>query len=634
MKIINFSINRKLKVNTKNTPSFFFNKSDTKLYILGELIGAIMDDKIFDNENLKIFLKENIFNTDLLKKIARNSIGSFYLIIIKKNNVDIFCSYTSPGLFYSKRNNNIYFSSSERSIFKTFGKLSKIDEKILLNTVKSHQILLRLPFTTFFKNISRLPGGTGLIIDEDLNIDLDIQIANEIPSLNYKELSEKKNKEKFKFLLENTLKLIVEYYDGNIGLLFSGGIDSSVIMTALKKKGLKFFATYNAYNGVNSQDTIIAKKIAKKLNVKLHVQKKFEKPDLKSLINISTSGLGTNVTPYQLTINVRPENFGYKNRLNLLSGQNLDTLYHVDAFAPGSSSFFPLKILHIIYFLRHRIMYSNIYLKNKKNWFLKLWPFSIGRKKHSFDLKEYISSICIPIYEHTIPLKEKLNKNDKGIDRIIKRIRYDKLFVPVYKFFMRGKFKTLFRKSNSLQKISLIKVFRWMRTVNNVPLNYYNLSIETNLNRHIPFTDGPIANFFLKKSLSITEMFFIKKMMYQYFKDEVGISYFHFCKNNSFITYISFIRFIIKKVLTKFNIIKANNHLKPQINFSKELKILNKMRFSKKNILVEIVNDKNIKILFKNYYKILDNPKKNISRDEMMAVCRFVNIENNLYKIK
>ena len=58
------------------------------------------------------------------------------------------------------------------------------------------------------------------------------------------------------------------------------------------------------------------------------------------------------------------------------------------------------------------------------------------------------------------------------------------------------------------------------------------------------------------------------------------------------------------------------------------------MRFSKKNILVEIVNDKNIKILFKNYYKILDNPKKNISRDEMMAVCRFVNIENNLYKIK
>ena len=129
MKIINFSINHKLKVNTKNTLSFFFNKSDTKLYILGEIIGAIMDDKVFDNKNLKIFFKENIFNTSLLKKIARNSIGSFYLIIVKKQNVDIFCSYTSPGLFYSKRNKKSNELDVNKSIEEQFNLLRVVDNE-------------------------------------------------------------------------------------------------------------------------------------------------------------------------------------------------------------------------------------------------------------------------------------------------------------------------------------------------------------------------------------------------------------------------------------------------------------------------------------------------------------------------
>ncbi len=637
MEIINFSIDNQFKINCDTPFNFSIEEPNSYVHIIGEAIGAIIDDNVYNNTDFEAYLKNHFGNISLIKKLVRNSIGAFYIVIYYDGNIHVLCSHSSPGLLYKKNNNKLYFSNSERDIFKKFGRISNINQEILLNTVISHQILLRPPFATLFDDILRLPSATGLIINQDFNFELDIQLVNEIPGPNYKALSINESVKRFEFLIENTLRLIVNYhseYNKKLELLFSGGIDSSVLMVALKEVGLKFTSRHNAYSGSKSQEVIIAKKIAKKLNIKLFIQNMTTTPNLKNLINISKSGLGTNVTPYQLTTEVTAKAFGYDEIINMISGQNLDTLYHVDAFAPGSSTFFPIKILHIIYFLRDRIMYSDIFLnQNKKRWFLKLWPFSVTQKNLDADLKQYIESVSIPIKEHTTPLKDKLDVNDTVIDKIIKKNKIKNLFLPIYNYFLKNNYKSIFQNPTSLQKISIIKVFRWYRTVNNVTINQHNLQIETNINRLIPFTDAPLANFFLKKNLCMSEMFLIKRIMYKYFKNKVGINYSNFCKNNSISSFILLSNLLFTRILKTLKLLSKNKP-KNTFNYSNELNILKNIRLSEKKILLKLISNQDIKLYFETLYKILDKPSDKITRDKMMCLCRLVNLENMLYQIK
>mgnify|MGYP006872210575 FL=1 len=205
------------------------------------------------------------------------------------------------------------------------------------------------------------------------------------------------------------------------------------------------------------------------------MQEKSAKQDIKYSSNLSGSGLGTKVTPDQLTMDISSKAFGYDSTLNMINGQNADTLYHVDAFAPNSSTYIPVKILRTISKLNSRVMYSDLFLsKNKINWFLRLWPFSVKKKDLDFDLKEYLSSISIPISEHVIPLKEKIDQNDSKINSIIKKNKYKKIFLPIYDY-IEANHKEFLTKPSSLQTLSLIKIFRWYITINHVPLNYTNL---------------------------------------------------------------------------------------------------------------------------------------------------------------
>ena len=462
MEIVNFSLDTNLNVKCEKSFDFSIKNSKNSIHILGEIIGAILDNTVYDDEGVRNYLEEHIDDLNSIEKLVRNSIGSFYAIITSNKKIHLLCSYTSPGLFYTKEDHLIHFSNTEKEIFERFGKLSCLNEEILLTTITSHQILLRPPFVTIFDNISRLPSATALIVDSNLNVELDIQLINEIPDSSYKCASMKESVEQFGFLLENTMSLIVSHHkknNKNLELAFSGGVDSSILLLALKKTGLDFNSRHFAYNGIDHQEVIIAKRIAKKINAKLFIQEKLTNPNLKDITNLSVSGLGTNVTPYQLTIDVSSKAFGYEKTLNMISGQNADTLYHVDTFAPNSSTSTPVKFLRTISKLKHRIMYSDLILnKNKTKWFLRLWPFSVKQKNLNPDLSEFLSSVSIPMDEHVVPLKEKIDLNDSKIKNIIKQNKHRNIFLAVRDNFMHK--QELLNNPNSLQKLSVIKIFR------------------------------------------------------------------------------------------------------------------------------------------------------------------------------
>ncbi len=633
MEIVNFSIDTNLNIKSKQSFAYSIQNSKHSIHILGEIIGAILDDDVYDDIGVRNYLEEHIDDLNLIERLVRNSIGSFYVIIKNDKKIHLLCSYTSPGLLYTKEDNVIHFSNTEKEMFESFGKLSSLNEEILLTTVTSHQILLRPPFVTIFDNISRLPSATSLIVYSNLNLELDIQLINEIPDSTYRLPSVKQSVTRFGFLLENTMRLIVNYHkknNKNLELAFSGGVDSSILMIALKKTGIKFDSRHLAYNGIDHQEVIIAKRIAKKVDTKLLIQEKSNDPNLNDITNLSVSGLGTCVTPYQLTLEISAKAFGHEKTLNLISGQNADTLYYVDTFAPNSSTSTPVKILRTISKLRHRIMYSDLILNtNKIKWFLRLWPFSVKQKNLNPNLDEFLSSVSIPMDEHVVPLKEELDQNDSHIKNIVKHNKHRNIFLAVRNNFMHE--EELLNNPNSLQKLSIIKIFRWYRTVNNVPINYHNLHIGQNINRVLPFTSGPLANFFLKRSLSLSEMFFVKRIFYKYFKTETGKKYSYFCKNRATDTFVLFFKFLYTKLLM---LLQRKSKLDDIRDYSKELSILNKIRLHDKKVLLDHISNKEIRSYFDSLYKTLEIIPNNISRSEMMILCRLVNLENMLYKTK
>ena len=69
-------------------------------------------------------------------------------------------------------------------------------------------------------------------------------------------------------------------------------------------------------------------------------------------------------------------------------------------------------------------------------------------------------------------------------------------------------------------------------------------------------------------------------------------------------------------------------------DYSEELSILNKIRLHDKKVLLNHISNKEIRSYFDSLYNTLESTPNNISRSEMMILCRLVNLENMLYKTK
>lgn len=81
-------------------------------------------------------------------------------------------------------------------------------------------------------------------------------------------------------------------------------------------------------------------------------------------------------------------------------------------------------------------------------------------------------------------------------------------------------------------------------------------------------------------------------------------------------------------------LLKRKSILETTHDYSKELSILNKIKLHDKKVLLDHVSNKEIKSYFNSLYEILEISSGNISRNEMMALCRLINLENMLYKTK
>tara|TARA_X000000950_G_scaffold201757_1_gene242921 strand:+ start:21090 stop:22913 length:1824 start_codon:yes stop_codon:yes gene_type:complete len=505
--------------------------NSTTIYFIGDLIGLVSPSLTLDSVETQNYIK-NIFTEkhfqENFKKIMPCIVGPCNFIFIGENkSITFYSSFSSGGIFFCLSKTGIKFSSNESEIFKLTDNTNlDIDENELLSNMTLHTIFCRSPFKTFLNDVHRVPSAATSTIDlQTKNIVNDFSFSKEI-------LLNKERDKLFGDILNRVLGLNIKYFGNNIILFFSGGVDSSLLLANLKqiKKDIK--SIFIPYHGIRSRTTYLATFLSKILRSKFQIAD-MNINDEKFIQKSAMSGFGSLPGMQYIGAGNRVDYLDSKvNNINVISGQNADTLLHIDTFAPASSVIGYKRFIANKKSRKYRYIYSDSSLKNVKSF---------------NDFKKILVHISSGLNEH-----EAFNsdKNDNEIKEILRNHKIKYSFEPIAQILNRKyKYEQEYNNLESDYRIFFIKIMRWYRTVQNVPTNYINLSRTSKINRFIPYTEGPLANYFINLNILPIDHYFEKRVIYKQFFILTGL-YYRFLINLGF--FISLPKLIIDKIQFKF----------------------------------------------------------------------------------
>ena len=178
-----------------------------------------------------------------------------------------------------------------------------------------------------------------------------------------------------------------------------------------------------------------------------------------------------------------------------LSGQNADTLYYIDTFAPNTYQIFVNRFLQIIKSLHLRLFYSRFFL----NLLLMILFKILFVNKNDF-YKKRILRLISSGDEHISYLKTSNNINNKLIN-----FREKTFLKPLLKILKIKNFYQL----NADKLFNLLIKIKWLRFVVNTHLSFYENGRYNNSEFFTIYTEGPLVNFFGTNKIGITEIFLL-----------------------------------------------------------------------------------------------------------------------------
>lgn len=254
-----------------NQPAFSSDKS----------IVAIMNGEIYNHNNLREYLKKRgyFFKTKNDTEVIANSFhfwgnkflnkleGQFAIFVYDTRYNKGLIARDEHGispLYYSKKKNKLYFSSTEISINAQINKKIYLNKKTLADFVISGS---STDDRTIFKNIKQLQPGKYITFYPGKKIFIPKTFKNFNPNEKFKKKIKlfKIKKEVFKILY----KKVYERSSGNknVGVFLSGGVDSTLILALMrkiypKKKIITFTASFE---NIRNKNLIGEQKIVKKI---------------------------------------------------------------------------------------------------------------------------------------------------------------------------------------------------------------------------------------------------------------------------------------------------------------------------------------------------------------------------------
>jgi len=561
------------------------NKNFSNTFLLSnDLIGAIDDHtgKFIPKSDVISRVKKIINQNSItdLKLFFGNIIGNCSLII--SNSEYFYCinSSTSPGLFYHFNNDKIYITDKEYETFKSL-------KSLVINSYASsflfHQGLIRDSKNTLNKTWNYLCSGC----------DLFLKNGNEKRSFYFSELPPIKLS--FGIILES----IIKAYSDNMENLFvakSGGIDSCCLALAYSKYNPNGKLIHIPYFGKSTTGFKTSNEIAKILGLKLELAESY-----KSNSNLN-SGLGISVGPEYEKVG-----FNYLidkyDSVNIITGQNLDSLYFIDSFAPSSNERGFIRKIKILYTSFKRFVFSIHFIR-----FVKF----VSRTFSKIFINKYIGTFLNGFNEHRAPFFEK-------------DLKYTSRFQSLFSSRENSYLELI--NENKIDLNVKLRSLKYLKFVQNTHRNYYNLKIKHKINRLNPFSEGLFVRFFLNYELKLKDSFFIKSECSDYLIDN-NINYNRIASKFS----KSSLYYMLREIFFMFPVdmqvnlgkifkIKTSNYL-----FVKDKNDINEIEFAlnliknNNNDLRETLSDILLKI----------NGKNNLNKNEKMLLYKLKNVNNLL----
>ena len=650
-------INDSLVEKAESSISEFHETSDTKITIFGHFCGIVIEGKVYEKKLAieKIIKTIQSDNDKDINQLFRNIVGPCYFLVQQKNKIQVFASASSYGFLYGKIGNQYYISNYEGLFYKEFTKINKgseLNDMMLLNAVVSHHSVIRAPFEGLVKKTNSCPPGCKIKIEQTNSI-LDCFIMQDSSEIEENQIEDKNLQDIFKnvsYLISKSLNNKVD----NFKIAFSGGIDSSLLLSLFNKEinnqNSLFYKNYGT-----KQERQLALNISNSLGHNLEVVESKEGIDIDFIIKKGKSGLGTILAEDYLKLGGKSSPFSQSitdTEKFSITGQNADTLFHIDHFGPDNREMGLAKFLYVIFFMHKRIYYSMPYYKEK--WWLRLFPFSVPRDRFNKTIYSLLKSTFSGVDEHVGPYEEDTIKTPDLIDRdkfqnFRKNIFFDPL-VDICK-----KKYSIDIENNKINEINpnlvnhIVRSSRWFRSITNFAQQFGNMSYYENYNVIMFFSEGPISSQLLNYKLRLKQNFIIKDFILRTFKKFSGSSYNRyrlrtFYKSN-YISYfinnlLRVIEIFVRRKFRKFSF-KSSKYIDEDQNKSQKFSLSKVLKeiLSKNNeindILTDVVKDELVANYFKNCYKeIYSKDIDNISKEKKMELCRFVNLHLLISEMK
>lgn len=218
------------------------------------------NNAIFSNSNL-VLVSKNEKSVEVNENILKNKLLHYN---IKNNILELSTDkFSINDVFYFENKDIVVFSDCLKEMFS----LDIIPKKI---NQESLEYFLAYQFVpkplTMFENIKRVPAAHKMIISENV---LKLEKYWDLDFNPDESISKDEHCKKIRNLLKNSIKSNIEKSNKKVGLLLSGGLDSTIIGYLLKEENVDlytFTGTYpfDASYGGNKYGSMIAKELGSK----------------------------------------------------------------------------------------------------------------------------------------------------------------------------------------------------------------------------------------------------------------------------------------------------------------------------------------------------------------------------------
>ncbi len=481
------------------------------ILLVGKFLGALNENgtiAIEDLREFKKFILSSLKKADISDFSLNSCVGNFSLICIFHDLSKILVSTSTSGIspyIAKSHQGQIKINFDENSILSTYK--SNLSVAAKEGILVGHQLVTRAPLTLFdVENISRCPSGHNTIISMDaFNITFR-------PYLNKKDFIYSPQ------VLEESLKSILKLYLGrfgsDIGLAFSGGLDSSCLAALLKSMNASVPFFHVDYKGSKSKRSRVAHYIATYLGFStLHLARHDSRVDVADMTKNCKAGFIT--VPNSMYLG-SPINKYVKNSVpsNLITGQGADSIYVIDSFAPATELVGDARVQSIVDSRHLRLALTTPNIE-------KLFSFSHNDSLQSQiysnqSFRGLVDNQCVSFNEH-VDYNKFDNVKPTSLNTYRRTFISKKIFdtlLPEY-----------FESNPHSSILSLYRYIKWMRSLINVPVQYASAQLAQGVNRLTPFLEGPIVNMFFQLEISSLESLNLKAKLEHMFFANADISH-------------------------------------------------------------------------------------------------------------